>query len=223
MKFYCIIFLFIITNTVVYSQDTQEDTTFLSEKIKRVYETISGMEKGVLEKKGRLNILLNKYPLKGTCDREAYDSLHVMIKHITRKYGKAFSSSNEALEEIFRDEPSRYDILLVLLEVSHESIKQFSTPYGEPVSAKKQQKTQPRYINSEIIKFAAIEVDSRKIVWDCTIQKNEGWFSRGTRKKTNEFTELARLTDKIGFNNYGKKAVYTINAELTKFYKMITK
>ena len=126
MKFYCIMFLLMITNTLVYSQDTQEDTTFLNEKIKRVYETISGMERGVLEKKGHLNILLNKYPLKGSCDREAYDSLHVMIKHITRKYGKAFSSSNEALEEIFRDEPSRYDILLVLLEVSHESIKQFS-------------------------------------------------------------------------------------------------
>ncbi len=222
MKFYCIMFLLMITNTLVYSQDTQEDTTFLSEKIKRVYEIISGMEKGVLEKKGYLNILLNKYPLKGSCDREAYDSLHVMIKHITHKYGKAFSSSNEALEEIFRDEPSRYDILLVLLEVSHESIKQFSTPYSEPVSAKKQ-KIQPRYINSEIIKFVAIEVDSRKIVWEHTIQKNEGWFSSGTRKKTNEFTELARLAESVGFNDYGKKAVYTINAELTKFYKTITK
>lgn len=223
MKYYSIMFLLLLISNVAYSQDSQEDTTFLSEKIKRVYETISGMEKGVLGKKGHLNILLNKFPLKGSCDREAYDSLHVVIKHITSKYGKVFSSSNEAFEEIFRDEPSRYDILLVLLEVSHESIKQFSTPYGEPVPEKKQKKVQPRYINSEIIKFAAIEVDSRKIVWNCTIQKNEGWFSSGTRKKTNEFTELARLADRIGFNDFGKKAVYAINAELTKFYKTITK
>ncbi len=221
MKLYHVTSFLVIFTILGYSQAVEEDTTFLNEKIKRIYEIITGMEKGILQKKRDLNILLNKYPLKGTCDREAYDSLHVVIKHITAKYGKAFSSSNEALEEIFRDEPSRYDLLLVLLEVSHEAVNEAGTPYAA-ASAQKRNESKPRYLNSEAIRIVAVEVARRKIVWDYTLLKSEGWFTKGNRRKTNEFTEIARLADRIGFNSYGKKAVYKLNDKLTEFYETIT-
>ncbi len=214
MKYFSIITTILIYQICLYSQET----SYVSFENQQVFETISILASGYFIEKDNLTILLNTYPVKGVCDQRAYDSLHVIFKHILSKYGTVFSSSNEALEEMLQNDTSRYDIIFVIFEVSYESTGKSGVPFVIPLRSGMIIGSGSGYIHFENIRFVAIEPTSRKIVWDYTLQKYAGWFSGGSRARTNEITELGRLSNRVGFNEYGKRGIFKLNEALRKFF-----
>lgn len=212
MKSYLISIYIVLHFAIVYS----EDTSYVSMKDEPLYEMISNLEKKYFEKKKNMTILLNRYPLKGLFDQKAYDSLHVIVKHILGNYGKVFSCPNEALEHVLQEKSTRYDILFIILEVSYMRLDNTGIPFALPIGTGMMYGMTTGNMYFEMIRFVAIELKTTRIIWDYTLQKNTSWFSSGNRTKINEFTDLGRLCDRVGFGDYGKKGVYKLSTELKK-------